>query len=164
MIILAILLLVLVGVVAFLNTEMILISLYFMTITIPLWLALIGALLIGMIIAALLANAKGSRNRQVVKNKDKELERSEREKKEAVDRVKQESETQLEIQRKEAEIQRLNAELSSTKDSEIKPVSETVIKEAPIGSRVQKKLNKDSQVEEYQVDLPEENQSDKKIK
>ena len=36
--------------------------------------------------------------------------------------------------------------------------------EAPISSRVQKKSNKDLQVEEYQVDLPEENQSNKKIK
>ena len=88
MIILAILLLVLVGVVAFLNTEMILISLYFMTFTIPLWMALIGALLIGIVVAALLAHAKGARNKQVVKNKDKELDRSEEERKEAVDRVK----------------------------------------------------------------------------
>ena len=86
MIILAILLLVLFGVVAFLNTEMILISLYFITFTLPLWLALIGALLIGMVIAALFASAKGARNRQVVKNKDKELDRSEIERKEAVER------------------------------------------------------------------------------
>ena len=58
----------------------------------------------------------------------------------------------------------MNAELSSAKESETKPVSETLIKEVPIGSRVQKKSNKDLQVEEYQVDLPEENQSNKKIK
>ncbi|MEG0496685.1 MAG: lipopolysaccharide assembly protein LapA domain-containing protein [Carnobacterium sp.] len=164
MIILAVLLLVLVGVVAFLNTEMILINFYFMTFTLPLWLALIGTLLIGMVIAALLANAKGARNRQVVKNKDKELDRSETERKEAVDRVKKESEAQLEIQKKEAEIQRLSAELSSAKESETKPISETLIKEVPIGSRVQKKSNKDLKVEEYQVDLPEENQSDETIK
>ncbi|MEG0679298.1 MAG: lipopolysaccharide assembly protein LapA domain-containing protein [Carnobacterium sp.] len=162
MIILAVLLLVLVGVVAFLNTEMILINFYFMTFTLPLWLALIGTLLIGMVIAALLAN--GARNRQVVKNKDKELDRSETERKEAVDRVKKESEAQLEIQKKEAEIQRLSAELSSAKESETKPISETLIKEVPIGSRVQKKSNKDLKVEEYQVDLPEENQSDETIK
>lgn len=135
-----------------------------MTFTLPLWLALIGALLIGMVIAALLANAKGARNRQVVKNKDKELDRSETERKEAVDRVKKESEAQLEIQKKETEIQRLNAELSSAKESETKPVSETLIKEVPIGSRVQKTSNKDLKVEGYQVDLPEENQSDEKIK
>lgn len=163
MIILAVLLLVLFGVVAFLNTEMTLISLYFMTFSIPLWLALIGALLIGMVIAALLASAKGARNRQVVKNKDKELDRSETERKEAVDRVKKESEAQLEIQKKEAEIQRLNAELSSNKDREEKPVSKTLIKEVPIDSRVQKKSNKDLHVEEYQIDLPEEDQPDKKI-
>ncbi len=163
MIILAILLLVLFGVVAFLNTEMILISLYFITFTLPLWLALIGALLIGMVIAALFASAKGARNRQVVKNKDKELDRSEIERKEAVERVKKESEAQLEIQKKEAEIQRLNAELSSNKDRETKSVSKTLIKEVPIDSNVRENSIRDVHVEEYPIDLPEENQMDKKI-
>ena len=142
---------------------MILISLYFITFTLPLWLALIGALLIGMVIAALFASAKGARNRQVVKNKDKELDRSEIERKEAVERVKKESEAQLEIQKKEAEIQRLNAELSSNKDRETKSVSKTLIKEVPIDSNVRENSIRDVHVEEYPIDLPEENQMDKKI-
>jgi len=116
MIILAIVLLSLVGVVAFLNTEMILINLYFTSITIPIWLAFVGLLLTGMVIASLLARANSARNREVLKDKDKELNRSETEREEAVKRTKQDAETQMEMQKKEAEIQRLNEKLSSNQD------------------------------------------------
>ncbi|MGB6178339.1 LapA family protein [Carnobacterium sp.] len=161
MIVFALLLLILVGLVAFLNTEMILFSLYFVTFTIPLWIALVSTLLIGMAIAALFASAKGARNRQVVRNKDNELDRSEIERKEAVDRVRQESEAQLEMQKKEAEIQRLNTELSLVKNKETMPASETVIQEVPVDTSAQENLDNDLHVEEYQVEPPEEKMSDK---
>lgn len=158
MIILAIVLLILFGVVAFLNTEMILINLYFTTFTIPMWLAFLGVLLIGMIIAALFASAKGARNRQVIKNKDKELERSETERKEAVDRMKQESEIQLEMQKKEAEIQRLNTELTSTKDNEPEMTDRVIKSEVPIDIQGQNNPDKDIDIQEYQIDPSEEKQ------
>lgn len=158
MIILAIVLLILFGVVAFLNTEMILINLYFTTFTIPMWLAFLGVLLIGMIIAALFASAKGARNRQVIKDKDKELERSETERKEAVDRMKQESEIQLEMQKKEAEIQRLNTELTSTKDNEPEMTDRVIKSEVPIDIQGQNNPDKDIDIQEYQIDPSEEKQ------
>jgi putative membrane protein len=157
MIILAIVLLILFGVIAFFNTEMILIDLYFITFTVPMWLAFIGVLLIGIIIAALFASAKGARNRQVIKNKDKELERSETERKEAVDRMKQESEIQLEMQKKEAEIQRLNAEFTSTKDNEPEITGKVIKSEVPIDIQGHNNSDKNVDIQEYKIDLPEEN-------
>lgn len=158
MIILAILLLILFGVVAFLNTEMLLINLYFITFTVPIWLAFIGVLLIGMVIAALFASAKGARNRQVIKNKDKELEQSEIQRKEAEDRMKQESETQLEMQKKEAEIQRLNTELSSTKENQPDITGRVIKSEVPIDIQEHNNPDKNADIQEYKIDLPEENQ------
>ena len=156
MIILAIVLLILFGVVAFLNTEMLLINLYFITFTVPMWLAFLGVLLIGMVIAALLASAKGARNRQVIKNKDKELERSETERKEAADRMKQESEIQLEMQKKEAEIQRLNTELTSTKDNEPEITDRVIKSEVPIDIQGHNHPDKDVDIQEYKIDPSEE--------
>ena len=110
MIVLALLLLVLVAAVAFFNTEMITLNLYFASLSIPLWMALVGALLLGMVIAGLLASSAGARNRQVIKNKNREIERTEEEKIAAVERVKQESANRTEMLKKEAEIQRLQSE------------------------------------------------------
>lgn len=129
MIILAIVLLVLVGVVAFLNTtEMAMINLYFTSFNIPLWLVIAGTLLIGMIIAGLLASSVIARNKKALKDKEEEMDRAETERKESVDKAKQDAETQIELQKKEAEIQRLNAKLSQDQSgNRAVPVKETKV-------------------------------------
>lgn len=134
MVILAFILLVLVGVVSFINTELMSINLYFTIISVPAWAVFIAFLLIGMLVAALFGTSKGARNRQVIKNKNKEIERAEEEKAEAINRVeiekeqalermklekteaieqmRKESDLQLTLQNKEAEIQKLESQIA----------------------------------------------------
>lgn len=105
-----------------------------MTISVPTWAVFIAFLLIGMLIAALYGTSKGARNRQVIKNKNKEIERAEEEREEAINRVKlekdqalermkvekeeaieqvrKESDLQLELQNREAEIQKLKSRIA----------------------------------------------------
>lgn len=129
MIVLAIVLLLLVGVVAYLNiAEMVMIDLYFTSFNIPVWLLIVGTLLIGMVIAGLLASSVIARNKKVLKDKEEEMDRAEAERKESVDKVKQDAETQIELQKKEAEIQRLNAKLSQDQSgNRAVPVKETKV-------------------------------------
>lgn len=96
MVILAFVLLILVGAVSFVNPELMTINLYFLTLTVPMWAVFIAFLLIGMLIAALFGTSKGARNRQVIKNKNKEIERAEEEKEEAVNRAQLEKDQAIE--------------------------------------------------------------------
>lgn len=152
MIIIAIILLVLVGAVAFLNMEMTTLNLYFTSFELPLWLFLIGFLLIGMLIAALFAMSKGARNRQVIKNKNEELKNAETSRDEAVNRVKKESEAQLELQKKEAEIQSLNTRLAALEVNETShqngATSNVEYTDTPNDSTTSKEVH----VEEYHID------------
>ena len=157
-IILAIVLLLLVGVVSFLNTEMLLINLYFTSITIPVWLSFVGMLLIGMLIAGLLASANSARTRQLLKNKEKELERSETEREEVIERAKQEAEIQMELQKKEAEIQRLNEKISSNQDKDPVSVNKKVVKETPIDTQDLNNADNKIKVKETNIKIPEEKQ------
>lgn len=113
MTILAIILLIAVGIIAFLNMGSVPLDLYFTSFELPFWLIIVGLVLIGMVIAGLFAASQGARNRQMLKNKKDELKSAEASRDEEVDRVKKESEAQLEIQQKETEIQRLNERLDS---------------------------------------------------
>lgn len=126
MMVIAIILLILVGIVAFLNMEMTTLNLYFASFDFPLWLILVGFLLIGMLVAALFALAKGARNREVIKNKNKELDKAEKFRDNEIDRVKKESEAQLELQKKEAEIQGLNSRLASLEKNQTNQKNEKV--------------------------------------
>lgn len=162
MIILAIVLLLFVGVVAFLNTEMLQMNLYFTSITIPVWIALVGMLLIGMLIAGLLARAYIARNRQLLKDKEKELDRSEKERKEAIERAKRDAEIQMELQEKEAEIQRLNEKISSHQDQDTVSVNKKVVKETPIDTQDLNNEEKRIRVKETHVETPEENHQEKR--
>lgn len=152
MIVIAIILLVLVGVVAFLNMEMATLNLYFASFDLPLWLLLVGFLLIGMLIAALFALSKGARNREVIKNKNDELERAETSRDKEVDRVKKESESQLELQKKEAEIQSLNSRLASLEENQTNQQSETVSTVQTTDAQNNPAASKEIHVEEYQID------------
>ncbi|MFL2104837.1 lipopolysaccharide assembly protein LapA domain-containing protein [Desemzia sp. FAM 23991] len=156
MIVLAIILLILVGVVAFLNMGMVPLDLYFISFQIPFWLLVAGLVLIGMAIAGLFAASKGARNRQMLKNKKEELEHAETSKDEAVDRVRKESEAQLEIQIKEAEIQKLNERLTTLERNQSnteKPPSQTVSQGNSANAQKVEPDNVDVvRVEEYQVD------------
>ena len=155
MIIIAIILLVLVAIVAFLNMQMATLNLYFMSFDLPLWLLFIGFLLLGMLIAALFAMSKGARNRQVIKNKNDELKNAESSRDEAVNRVKQESEAQLELQKKETEIQSLNARLASLEENQTTQQSgptSTVQTTETTGTKTNPSTSKDIHVEEYQID------------
>lgn len=155
MIIIAIILLVLVAIVAFLNMQMATLNLYFMSFDLPLWLLFIGFLLLGMLIAALFALSKGARNRQVIKNKNDELKNAESSRDEAVNRVKQESEAQLELQKKEAEIQSLNTRLASLEENQTTQQSgptSTVQTTETTGTKTRPSTSKDIHVEEYHID------------
>ncbi len=144
MIILAIVLLILVGVVAFLNTEMLLLNLYFMSLSSPAWLVFLGFLGVGMLIAALFATSKGARNRQVIKNKKEEVRRVEEEKEEVIERMQKEKDLQLELQSREAEIKNLEAKLAE-EETHAQPLDQ----HTPIDKE---------QVVEYQVDEEDTNQ------
>lgn len=129
MIILAIVLLLLVSAVAFFNTETVLLDLFLTSISTPLWLIILGTLLMGMIIAGLLASGVIARNKEALKEKDREMDRADTERKESVDKVKQDADTQIELQKKEAEILRLQAKLSQNQDGNRDvPVKETRVK------------------------------------
>lgn len=166
MIILAFILLVLVGAISFLNAELMSISLYFTTLTVPAWIIFIGFLLIGMLIAALFATSKGARNRQIIKNKDQEIEhaqeekeeairRIQQEKEEAVERTKKESDLQLALQNREARIQNLEAQLAQDHD-ETNEMKSAHIQQEPrdhsIPEQDRDQLVADEQITTYKID------------
>ena len=124
MAILAIILLVIVAAVSFINTELVSINLYLITLSIPMWGVFVSFLLIGALIIFLLATSKGAHNRQVIKNKNQEIKRVEDEKEKEVRRVrnemekkltqtKKENDLQLELQNRDAEIQKLESKLTA---------------------------------------------------
>lgn len=152
MIVIAIILLILVGIVAFLNMEMTTLNLYFASFDFPLWLLLVGFLLIGMLVAALFALSKGARNREVIKNKNKELDKAEESRDTEVDRVKKESEAQLELQKKEAEIQSLNSRLASLEENQTNQQNETVSTVQTKNAKNNPSASKEIHVEEYHID------------
>ncbi|GAA0366420.1 hypothetical protein GCM10008932_18200 [Alkalibacterium iburiense] len=142
MIILAIVLLLIVGVVAFLNMETVMLNLYLTSFDLPLWLVIVGTLLLGIVIAGLLASAVIERHKQALRDKDEEMDRAEAERRESVEKVRQDADAQIEIQKKEAEIQRLNAQLASNQNRN-QSVNETSV-EGPESRHTR-------------VDVPEEN-------
>ncbi|MDN5372899.1 MAG: hypothetical protein PWR19_1945 [Carnobacterium sp.] len=152
MIIIAIILLVLVGIVAFLNMDMATLNLYFTSLELPLWLLFVGFLLIGMLIAALFAMSKGARNRQVIKNKNEELKNAETSRDDAVNRVKKESEAQLELQKKEAEIQSLNTRLAGLENNQTAQQNETATNTQQADPISDTSTAKEIHVEEYHID------------
>lgn len=154
MIVIAIILLVLVAIVAFLNMEMATLNLYFTSFDLPLWVLFVGFLLMGMLIAALFAMAKGARNREVIKNKNDELEKAEASRDREVDRVKKESEAQIELQKKEAEIQSLNSRLASLEENQTNQHSNTastVQTSDKTTTQNDPTSSKEIHVEEYQI-------------
>lgn len=154
MIIVAIVLLLLVGVVAFLNMEMVMLDLYLTSFDIPLWLVIVGTLLLGMVIAGLLASTVIARNKEALRDKDKEMERAEAERRESVDKVRKDADTQIELQKKEAEIQRLNAKLASNQDRNRNvPENETRVK-VPDDGHTRVEVSDDNYT---RVEVPEEN-------
>lgn len=183
MVILAFILLVLVGVVSFINTELMTINLYFMALSIPMWGIFITFLLIGMLIAALFATSKGARNRQVIKNKNKEIERTENEKTDAIERVntekeealermklekkeaveqsRKESDLQLELQNREAEIQKLESQLAQDDEPIIvteEPPPQTREQNSSVRKHDRGNFVEEEQITEYKVDPSNENQ------
>lgn len=154
MIVIAIILLVLVGIVAFLNMEMATLNLYFASFDLPLWVLFVGFLLMGMLIAALFAMAKGARNREVIKSKNDELEKAQTSKDKEVDRVKKESEAQIELQKKEAEIQSLNSRLASLEENQTTQQSNTTSSTQTTDKSTDQNnptASKEIHVEEYQI-------------
>lgn len=144
MIILAIVLLLIVGVVAFLNMETVMLNLYLTSFDLPLWLVIVATLLLGIVIAGLLASAVIERHKQALRDKDEEMDRAEAERRESVEKVRQDADAQIEIQKKEAEIQRLNAQLASNQNrNRNESVNETSV-EGPESRHTR-------------VDVPEEN-------
>lgn len=151
MIVLAIILLVIVGILAFLNMGMVPLDLYFTSFELPFWIIIVGLVLIGMAIAGLFAASKGSHDRKLLKDKEEELKKTEASRDKEVDRVKKESESQLEIQKKEAEIQRLNERLTSleNKQSNQEPSSSQATNS---GSQNTQPPERDIHIEERVVD------------
>lgn len=182
MIILAFTLLVLVGAVSFINTEPMLINLYFTTLSVPEWIVFVIFLLIGMLIAALFATSKGSRNRQVIKNKDQEIKRAKEEKTEAikriqeekeeavervklekeetVERLKKESDLQLELQNREAEIKKLQSQLAKDDESTLKTEKvhiQNEMKDTPIEEQYPEQDSEKETITAYKTKSEDEN-------
>lgn len=113
MIIIAIVLLLLVGIISLFNGNLVVVDLYVASFSVPLWVTFVAFLLIGMLIAALFATAKGAKDRQVIKNKNDELARAETEKEEAIARTKEKGALELQLQKQDALIRSLQADLHS---------------------------------------------------
>lgn len=113
MIIIAIVLLLFVGIISLFNGSLVVVDLYVASFSVPLWVTFVAFLLIGMLIAALFATAKGAKDRQVIKNKNDELARAETEKEEAIARTKEKGELELQLQKQDALIRSLQADLQS---------------------------------------------------
>lgn len=122
MTIIAILVLLVAGVIAFLNMQLISLNLYFITVSLPLWLLIVVALLVGMLAAILFAGATSAASRKNVNakehelqekldRKDTELEAAKQETKEVAERTRSEMERDLKMKQKDEEIRSLQRHL-----------------------------------------------------
>lgn len=122
MTILAILLLLVVGAIAFLNMQMITLHLYFMSVSSPLWLIIVAALLVGMLIAILFAGAQSTASRKNIRakedelqekltQKDAELQAAKQETQDVAERTRNEMERDLQMKQKDEEIKGLQRHL-----------------------------------------------------
>lgn len=154
MMVVAIILLVIVGLLAFFNMGVVPLDLYFTSLELPFWIIIAGLVLIGMVIGGLFVASMGARNRQLLKEKKEELKNTEASKDQEVERVKKESESQLEIQKKEAEIQRLNERLTSleNKQSNQGPSSPQANSSTSNNSQNNQTPERDIHIEERVVD------------
>lgn len=122
--ILAIVLLAVAAGIAFLNMQtMTTLNLYFTSLTLPLWMILLGALLLGMLAAWLLAGAAAAARRNSLKEREEELQAeldrkeeelaaARRDKEDIADRTRLETEKDYELRQKDEEIESLNARLA----------------------------------------------------
>ncbi|MDE1548605.1 LapA family protein [Jeotgalibaca caeni] len=128
MTILAVLILLLIAVLAFLNMEIVSLSLYFMDVSIPLWLIMIGATLLGMVAALMFvgarnANARDEQRRrkqdfqEKLEAKDEELQAARRETNEVANRTRRETEMALQMQQKEQEVEDLRKRMALMEES-----------------------------------------------
>lgn len=125
MTILAIVLLAVAAGIAFLNMQAVVtLNLYFTSLTLPLWLVLLGALLTGMLAAWLLAGAAAAARRKSIRQKEEELQAeldrkeeelaaARREKEDIADRTRLETEKDYQMKQKDEEIANLNERLAS---------------------------------------------------
>lgn len=120
-----VLLLLAIGVIALNMNPLVPISLWFTSVTLPVWTVIAGALVLGLLIAWLLALSKGTKNREKKKEQEDKLRVADLSKKEAVDQAKQDSEAQL-IQ-KNAEIEGLKKQVSSLEEEMNKHLATTDI-------------------------------------
>lgn len=136
MTILALLLLLAAGAIAFFNMEPIALSLYFMAVSVPTWLVILGSVLVGLLAGLLFAGARASSSQQDIHTKEKELQdkldqkedelqSAKRETQEVADRTRQETEMNLQMKQKDEEIQALRRRLGLLEE-------ETQQKQAPI--------------------------------
>ncbi|WP_313469720.1 lipopolysaccharide assembly protein LapA domain-containing protein [Carnobacterium sp.] len=109
-----ILLVLAIGVIALNMNPVVPISLWFTSVNLPVWIVIAGALVLGLLIAWLLALSKGTKNREKKKDQEDKLRVADLSKKEAVEQAKQDSEAQL-IQ-KNAEIEGLKKQVSSLEE------------------------------------------------
>lgn len=122
MTIVAILVILIAVVIAFLNMQLISLHLYFMTVSAPLWLIIVGALLVGMLAAILFAGATSSASRkksqakehelqEKLDRKNTELEAAKQETTEVAERTRNEIERDLKMKQKDEEIRSLQRHL-----------------------------------------------------
>lgn len=109
-----ILLVLAIGVIALNMNPLVPINLWVTSVTLPVWMIIAGALVLGLLIAWLLALSKGTKNRESKKEQEDKLRVADLSKKEAVEQAKQDSEAQL-IQQN-AEIEGLRKQVSSLEE------------------------------------------------
>ncbi|MGX7393838.1 LapA family protein [Carnobacterium mobile] len=109
-----ILLVLAIGVIALNMNPLVPINLWVTSVTLPVWMIIAGALVLGLLIAWLLALSKGTKNRENKKEQEDKLRVADLSKKEAVEQAKQDSEAQL-IQQN-AEIEGLRKQVSSLEE------------------------------------------------
>ena len=122
MTIFAILLLIIAVAIAFSNMQMVTLHLYFMTVSSPLWLIIVGAVLLGILTAVLFAGARVTSSRKNIarkeeelkeklNRKDAELQASQQETKEVAEKTRNEMERALSMKQKDEEIKSLQLHL-----------------------------------------------------
>lgn len=109
-----ILLVLAIGVIALNMNPLVPINLWVTSVTLPVWMIIAGALVLGLLIAWLLALSKGTKNRENKQEQEDKLRVADLSKKEAVEQAKQDSEAQL-IQQN-AEIEGLRKQVSSLEE------------------------------------------------
>lgn len=109
-----ILLVLAIGVIALNMNPLVPINLWVTSVTLPVWMIIAGALVLGLLIAWLLALSKGTKNRENKREQEDKLRVADLSKKEAVEQAKQDSEAQL-IQQN-AEIEGLRKQVSSLEE------------------------------------------------